>query len=154
MVAPQSTDVVIVGAGIAGLSLALGLARHGMKVTIVEAGSQPATPSLAPDLAAWDSRVSALTPSSSTWLAEHGVWQEIERHRAGPYTDMLVWDGAGTGRIAFSAASLEVHCLGILLKIESRFRPCLSRYSSRQISRCIGTTVWSLQILPSTMRCL
>ena len=38
MVAPQSTDVVIVGAGIAGLSLALGLARHGMKVTIIEAG--------------------------------------------------------------------------------------------------------------------
>ena len=116
MVAPQSTDVVIVGAGIAGLSLALGLARHGMKVTIVEAGSQPATPSLAPDLAAWDSRVSALTPSSSTWLAEHGVWQEIERHRAGPYTDMLVWDGAGTGRIAFSAASLEVPLLGHIVE--------------------------------------
>ena len=50
MVARESTDVVIVGAGIAGLSLALGLARHGMKVTIVEAGSQPATPSLEPVL--------------------------------------------------------------------------------------------------------
>ena len=116
MVARESTDVVIVGAGIAGLSLALGLARHGMKVTIVEAGSQPATPSLAPDLAAWDSRVSALTPSSSTWLAEHGVWQEIERHRAGPYTDRLVWDEASTVRINFSATSLNVTLIGHIVE--------------------------------------
>ena len=116
MVASENTGVVIVGAGIAGLSLALGLARLGIKATVVEAGSEPSSPSLATDLAAWDSRVSALTPSSSTWLAEHGVWQEIERHRAGPYTDMQVWDGAGTGRIAFSAAALEVPLLGHIVE--------------------------------------
>jgi 2-octaprenylphenol hydroxylase len=116
MAAAESTDVVIVGAGIAGLSLALGLAQQGMKVTIIEAGSQPLAPPCASDLADWDARVSALTPSSTAWLAERGVWQEMERNRVGPYTDMAVWDGAGTGRIAFSAESLEVPLLGHIVE--------------------------------------
>ena len=116
MAAAESSDIVIVGAGIAGLSLALGLAQQGMKVTIIEAGSQPSAPPRVSDLAGWDARVSALTPSSTAWLAERGVWQEMERHRVGPYTDMAVWDGAGTGRIAFSAESLEVPLLGHIVE--------------------------------------
>ena len=116
MAAAESSDIVIVGAGIAGLSLALGLAQQGMKVTIIEAGSQPSAPPRVSDLAGWDARVSALTPSSTAWLAERGVWQEIERHRVGPYTDMAVWDGAGTGRIAFSAESVEVPLLGHIVE--------------------------------------
>ena len=116
MAAAESSDIVIVGAGIAGLSLALGLAQQGMKVTIIEAGSQPSAPPRVSDLAGWDARVSALTPSSTAWLAERGVWQEMEQHRVGPYTDMAVWDGAGTGRIAFSAESLEVPLLGHIVE--------------------------------------
>ena len=116
MVIAESTDVVIVGAGIAGLSLALGLAQQGIKVSIIEAGSQPLAPFPTSDLAGWDARVSALTPSSSAWLADRGVWQEIEQQRVGPYTDMAVWDGAGTGRIAVSAESLEVPLLGHIVE--------------------------------------
>ena len=112
----ERADVVVAGAGIAGLSLALALAQQGMKISILEAGTQPSTPSLASDLAGWDSRVSALTPSSSAWLGERGVWQDMEHHRVGPYTDMSVWDGSGTGRIAFSAESLDVPLLGHIVE--------------------------------------
>lgn len=116
MAASEGTDVVIAGAGIAGLALALGLAQQGIKVALIEASAEPTMPALDSDLTAWDSRVSALTPSSSAWLAKRGVWQEMAHYRLGPYTDMLVWDGSGTGRIAFSAESLEVPLLGHIVE--------------------------------------
>jgi len=60
----MSADVLIVGAGLAGLSLATALGRAGFQVTVVDAAERPAAPVMGRALADWDLRVSALTPAS------------------------------------------------------------------------------------------
>lgn len=112
------TDVVIAGAGIAGLALGIGLAKQGMSCQILEAAAAPPVHPVAAGkaVADWDRRVSALTPASTRWLDELGVWARMQDHRVGPYNSMSVWDGSGTGHIEFSAGELEVPRLGHIVE--------------------------------------
>ena len=112
----QSVDVVIGGAGIAGLALALGLADAGMSVHVVERGSRPQVPATNSGLAGWDGRVSALTAASTSLFQQLGVWDDIVQARVGPYQHMSVWDAEGTGHINFSAAQLGALTLGHIVE--------------------------------------
>jgi len=74
----QESDVIIVGAGIAGLSLAASLSRQGLQVVLLEAAPARAEAvSIGGGLNDWDRRVSALTPASSALLSEIDVWPDI-----------------------------------------------------------------------------
>ncbi len=115
--AHQHADVIIAGAGIAGLSLAAALGRAGFSVLVLEAANAPKALTTSTDgLDGWDPRVSALTPASQIFLTELGVWSRIEHLRAGPYTDMRVWDADGTGEIHFSAAETGAPLLGSIVE--------------------------------------
>jgi len=56
-------DVVIIGGGLVGLSLARALARSGLRQALIE--PQPVVP---PADASWDNRVYALSPGSAAFL--------------------------------------------------------------------------------------
>ncbi len=139
-------DVVIVGAGIAGSSLALALEGSAYSVAVVEA--QPLTRRDLPQertLETFDSRVSALTPRSIALLRRLGAWPEIEAYRHCPYHHMTVWDAEGTGRIEFDCSELEVPHLGhivenravvhsLLGQLENRAE--ITPISPRRLERC------------------
>ena len=127
----ENPDVVVVGAGLAGLSLALALAGEGMEVAVLEAWSEPAPFSEDKELNSWDPRVSALTPTSTAWLDGLGVWPAIEAGRVGPYTRMSVWDGAGTGQINFTARDLDVPLLGHIVENRVTVRALLEAVRGR-----------------------
>lgn len=113
-------DVVIVGAGMVGVTLAAALAPSGMSIILLEQRSG--------DLAGfsdwvrgqqtvnYDPRVSALTCASQQILSAVGAWQKMSAFRLSPYTDMDVWDGEGTGNIHFSAAELHEPVLGHIVE--------------------------------------
>jgi len=82
----KQTDVVIGGGGMVGLTLALALARGGLRVVVAD----PVPPSKTVD-AAFDGRVSALSFSSVRMLEALGVWDELKA-RAQPINDILVTD--------------------------------------------------------------
>lgn len=114
---PHYADVIVAGAGIAGLSLAAALGRAGFSVLVLEAADAPRRLTASTgSLDGWDPRVSALTPASQAFLAELGVWPGITRVRTGPYTDMRVWDADGTGRIHFSALESGSSLLGSIVE--------------------------------------
>lgn len=113
----QQYDVVIVGAGIAGSSLALALAGRGFSIAVIEA--QPLErPELPQErtLQSFDGRVSALTPKSIALLDRLGAWEGIAAYRHCPYGHMTVWDADGTGRIEFDCAELGVPYLGDIVE--------------------------------------
>lgn len=116
---PETSDIVISGGGMVGLSLALALAETGLKLTLVD--SQPSLP----DVAAlkttlqdshFDSRVSAITPASQQLLQRLGAWQPLSELRIAPYRDMFVWDADGTGSVHFTAEEVHAPCLGHIVE--------------------------------------
>jgi 2-octaprenylphenol hydroxylase len=109
-------QVVIVGAGMVGNALAAGLANSGISVAIVEpnVGQQP--PSVISECHQFDTRVSAITAQSESFLTSLGAWQLISPERRSPYQGMTVWDAEGTGEVNFNASELHVACLGTIVE--------------------------------------
>lgn len=113
----RAYDVVIIGAGIAGASLALALRGSGLQIAVVEAKSLAFPP--LPDAAGvddFDLRVSALTPRSRSLLHRLGAWEAIENYRYCAYGHMTVWDAQGTGQIEFDEDEVNGTSLGYIVE--------------------------------------
>lgn len=88
-------DVIIVGGGLAGLSLAVALRRSRLTVAVVE-GRAPLRP------AGWDARIYAVSPANARFLESIGIWAHLDATRIAPVHKMKV-RGDGTGVLNFSA---------------------------------------------------
>ncbi len=143
-------DLVVVGAGMVGLALALGVARTGLSVALLEQrpGEAADWVRAVNDRADsdYENRVSALNLASVQLLTNLGAWATIaESGRACSYTDMRVWDGEGSGAIHFSADALHEDCLGYIVEnsvIQSGLLQALQQHE--QLELLTGTRVRSL----------
>jgi len=105
-------DVVIVGGGMVGATLACALGDSSLKVVLLEAGpGKYALPEQGYEL-----RVSAITRASQCIFETLGVWPGIIARRVGPYRDMHVWDATGSGVIHFDSAELGEATLGHIIE--------------------------------------
>ena len=110
--------IVIAGAGMVGLTLAALLARSGqrdhIRLSIVDAGPEPAF-SYADNIGI---RVSAIATGSADILRRADAWQDIVGGRVCAYSDMRVWDRAGSiegpETLRFSASDFAVPQLGFI----------------------------------------
>jgi len=107
----EPLDAIVVGAGVVGAAAALGLAREGARVALVEAQEPAAWRAEAPDL-----RVYALAPDARALLAALGAWAGIASARAHPYRRMRVWDAAGGGELDFDADAFGQPALGYIVE--------------------------------------
>ncbi len=107
-------DLLIVGAGMVGSALALALQHSGLNILLVDGSPLSVKPFDAE--AAFEPRVSALSVASQRILERLGAWDGICARRVCPYGQMEVWDGSGTGRIHFSAASVHAEVLGHIVE--------------------------------------
>lgn len=103
-------DVLVVGAGPAGLSLARGLAGTGLSVTLVE--QQPAAALAEP---AFDGREIALTHASRQIMQALGLWQRIDPAQVSPLRSARVMNGGSPFALGFAAAKENVEELGWLV---------------------------------------
>ena len=110
----MQADLIIVGAGMVGSTLALALQDAGLKIVLIDAGPLQVHPFAAEDV--FEPRVSALSAASQRILDRVDAWSGIVERRASPYSDMQVWDGSGTGHIHFSAASVHAEVLGHIVE--------------------------------------
>ncbi len=92
-------DVVIIGGGMVGASLALALKDSGLKTALVES-RLPTSP---PDDKNWDSRIYAISPGSVSFLENLNVWPTIDRNRVTPVYEMAVFGDDSSARLDFSA---------------------------------------------------
>lgn len=103
-------NVLVVGGGMVGGTVAALLARCGITVTVLDAGSKVNWDTQAPV----GLRVSALAPGSVAILEAAGAWELISASRHCPYRRMRVEDGQGSGVLEFEAASFAMERLGTL----------------------------------------
>ncbi|MGB5325142.1 MAG: UbiH/UbiF/VisC/COQ6 family ubiquinone biosynthesis hydroxylase [Pseudomonadales bacterium] len=119
----KSYDVIIVGGGIAGSTLAIalvaaGATTSGLRVALVEAREFPATAfdPLKVSINDYDPRVSALTHASCEFYRQLSVWPAVQARRCCPFRAMRVWDARGSASIDFEADEIGEHELGFVVE--------------------------------------
>ncbi|SBT08441.1 Ubiquinone biosynthesis hydroxylase, UbiH/UbiF/VisC/COQ6 family [Candidatus Accumulibacter aalborgensis] len=111
---PTAFDVLIVGGGLAGLSLACALRDTRLRVALVEHRSpSPST--------GWDARVYAVSPVNARFLQEIGAWKHMAAERIEPIHAMKIFADDGA-ELDFSAYESGIAELGWIL--ESSLMAC------------------------------
>lgn len=103
-------DVAVVGAGLVGASLAAALGRAGLGVALIEP-SPPAAPA-----EAWDSRIYAISPASSDFLASVDAWGRLDAQRVQAVSRMEIFGDEPDATLEFSAYDAGVPTLAFIVE--------------------------------------
>jgi len=103
-------DVVIVGGGMVGATVACGLGGSNLKVAIIEQAIPDEFSSEQPH----DLRVSALSLASKKILEVVGAWEGVLNRRYCPFRRMRVWETAGDTE--FNSDDIELPELGYIVE--------------------------------------
>lgn len=153
-----TTEVLIAGAGMTGVALALALADEGFSVELVDPQSrdlQQLPQQVTEFLSALPGgQVSALTLASEQLLTHLNVWQQVEEGRVQPYRRMHVWDGETRGEISFDAAELHESHLGSIVENDLIVAALLQRAAEHpDIHLSFGVQLTSVELGDSVQRC-
>ena len=107
-------DIIIVGAGMVGATLACGLAEEAENLSIAVIDANMLNFDWGKN--SYDMRVSAITRASQNLLRDIGVWEKIIEQRVSPYQDMFVWDAEGKGELHFDSADMGEVDLGHIIE--------------------------------------
>jgi len=116
----KSFDIVIVGAGVTGLTVAALLAQGAqagrLRLTVIDAAARPVF-SAEDDVAL---RVSAVAMGSAALLESVGAWEFVQGSRNCAYDRMCVWDESdhadSSAALKFDAAEFAVPQLGFIVE--------------------------------------
>ncbi len=109
----QTHDVIIVGGGMVGLTLALALAKQtSLSIAVLEAREE----SIAWSSDEYQPRVSALSLASERILRALDVWSFIVERRVSPFTQIQVWDHYANGELNFHAQDMAQAKLGVIVE--------------------------------------
>mgnify|MGYP001459012956 FL=1 len=103
-------DIVVVGAGPAGLSFACSMADNDLKVLVVEKSSFKVISKPSPD-----GREIALTHNSLKILKKIGVWDFIGDSEVSPLKEAKVFDGESDSLLSFDTNKSSIEALGYLV---------------------------------------
>ncbi|MEN8169781.1 MAG: UbiH/UbiF/VisC/COQ6 family ubiquinone biosynthesis hydroxylase [Pseudomonadota bacterium] len=118
-------DLLIVGGGMVGASLACALGNSPLRVGVVE--SHPAQTEWPEE--SYDIRVSAITRATEKVFQMVGAWDGMVSRRITPYAAMQVWDATGSGSIGFDCADLGEKNLGYIIENRVILAALLERMS-------------------------
>ena len=107
----SSYDIVIVGGGMVGATLACALGNSALKVALLDRA-----PMASPPEKGYDLRVSALTLASRALFKNLGAWDGMARRRASRVAEMRVWSGADSSAIHFNAAEIGEPALAFIVE--------------------------------------
>lgn len=140
-------DLIIVGAGMVGATLALALAETASELKIAVVDALPLEPltTLEPSTeSGYDPRVSAVSAASERIFTRLGVWPLIAADRRCAYQHMCVWDAEGTGEIRFAADELNENRLGHIVENNRIQQALLARLAQTPIAMLGGHGIETL----------
>lgn len=104
-------DVAVIGGGMVGAAVALGFAKQGRRVVVIE-GQEPEAFSAEQPM---DIRVSAISHHSVAILQVLGAWSSIEQMRMCPYRRLETWEHPEC-RTRFHSDELNIEQLGFIIE--------------------------------------
>jgi len=130
-------DIVIVGGGLVGASLALSLADLPCRIALIDSQLPKNLPELGPKtLNDYSKRVSAITAASSSLLSDLGVWNLVDDSWKQAYRFMKVWDQLGSGELRFDADEMHVDELGCIVENNVMLAAMHAKVSESQNLEC------------------
>jgi ubiquinone biosynthesis UbiH/UbiF/VisC/COQ6 family hydroxylase len=109
-----NTDIIVVGAGLVGLSAAIAFAKQDRKVVLIDA-KKP----IIKKRQSWDERIYAITPGSEAWLKAQDVWTEVDLDRVNAIHAMHLWDEVGTEPVILSDNDANLPKLGVIIESQN-----------------------------------
>lgn len=142
----QQQEVIIVGGGMVGLSLALMLAKHNIAVKLLEAIQYPNYDdvNLAPYHSSFDARNSALSRRSVQIYQELGLWDALQEH-ATPILEVNITEQGGFGKARLKSEQEKVESFGQVIENAWLGRVLLTEVKKQPLIELIdGVNVTSL----------
>ena len=139
-------EVIIVGGGMVGLSLALMLAKTNIAVKLLEAIKYPNydDANLAPYHSSFDARNSALSRRSVQIYQELGLWNALQEH-ATPILEVNITEQGGFGKARLKADQEKVESFGQVIENAWLGRVLLTEVKQQPLIELIdGVQVTSL----------
>jgi ubiquinone biosynthesis UbiH/UbiF/VisC/COQ6 family hydroxylase len=112
MTDPRAFDVAVVGAGVAGMACALGLAQTGIRTVLVGPRLSVKLPS---KTAPFDARIYAVAPATVEFLQRLSVWNRVDVARTMPVERMRVFGDRGDA-LTFDAYGGAVERLATIVE--------------------------------------
>ena len=119
-------DVVIVGAGMVGLTLANLLQKQGRTISIIDQNGPP----IFNAEEEYDARVTAVSPGSKAIFEYIDAWKSMQSKRVSQFSSMYVWDELSNANIHFNAHDINEPNLGYIVEnivIQSSLYECLKQ---------------------------
>lgn len=140
----QHYDIIIVGGGMVGATLACALGGSHLKIAVVESYQSDFNwPEGSHDI-----RVSALTHASQHIFENVGAWQSMQKDGVSAYNKMHVWDATGQGQIHFDSVEVAQADLGHIVEnriIQKALQKRLADFDN--INLLMPVTLESLQYM-------
>ena len=108
----QPYDIIIVGGGMVGATLACALGNSSLRIAVIEARQS----NFDWQEGSHDIRVSAITHASQHIFENLGVWDSMQHDGAAAYNKMHVWDATGQGQIHFDSTEVGQADLGHIIE--------------------------------------
>jgi 2-polyprenylphenol 6-hydroxylase len=109
MMKALSSDIIVVGTGLVGLSAAIALAEQGRSVTLLGETKPKASKTKS-----WDARIYALTPGTESWLTSLGVWQYLNKERICNIHTMRLWNDLLQPALVLADGDAGLEKLGVI----------------------------------------
>lgn len=97
---PNRHEVVIVGGGLVGASLALALRKQGIDAALIEPHAYGFSAETKDD---WDQRIYAISPGNAGFLRQLGVWERLLPQRLQRVEAMKIYGDRAQGQLEFNA---------------------------------------------------
>ncbi|OMJ19003.1 Ubiquinone biosynthesis monooxygenase COQ6, mitochondrial [Smittium culicis] len=110
--ASTNYDIVIVGAGIAGSSLACSISSSPLlsnkKVALVDASPLKKISQWLPPTDRFSNRTVQITAANQKFLSSIGIWDQLYQERVQPYSNVIVSDQLSGSKLTFDSISLSL----------------------------------------------
>ncbi|MCP4922776.1 MAG: UbiH/UbiF/VisC/COQ6 family ubiquinone biosynthesis hydroxylase [bacterium] len=106
----ESTDIVIIGGGPAGGTLACALAQGGINVTLIDKGARQEKSEITSDGRAW-----AITSGSSKFLTSLDIWEKAKKYAA-PIREIRVSDQGSNAFVHYDHKEVGTEALGYIIQ--------------------------------------